>query len=107
MLIQACLCSEYTITHIVSRLKVNKSTISHEISKYSYFKNGINIPCYKPKGICNICARRVVCDKTKKYFEFQRADSCSNINSKYSLQEAIIVHSFSYMIYSQTRFLSK
>ena len=40
MFIQACIHQGMNITEIASRIGVNKSTISREINKYSYIKNG-------------------------------------------------------------------
>lgn len=43
MVIQVCIHQGMDITEIASRIWVNKSTISREINKYSYFKNGNDI----------------------------------------------------------------
>ena len=55
MVIQACIHQGMNITEIISRIGVNKSTISREINKCSYFKNGNDFSCFKRKagGKCN------------------------------------------------------
>ena len=67
MVIQACIHQGMNITEIASRLEVNKSTISREINKYSYIKEGKELSCSRMKagGTCNKCNAVAYCKKRK------------------------------------------
>lgn len=57
------------ITEIASKIRVNKSTISREINKYSYIKNGNEFSCLKEKleeHVINVMLLHVV--KKKNLF---------------------------------------
>ena len=76
MVIQACIHQGMNITEIASRLEVNKSTISREINKYSYIKEGKDLSCSRMKagGTCNKCNAVAYCKKRKKYYDFALAE---------------------------------
>lgn len=97
MVIQACIHQGMNITEIASRIGVNKSTISREINKYSYIKNGNDLSCSKRKagGTCNKCKTVGYCNRRKRYYDFALAEEKSKnlrstSRSHTSLNEAIL-----------------
>ena len=79
MVIQTCIHQGMNITEIASRIGVNKSTISREINKYSYIKNGNDLSCSKRKagGTCNKCKTVGYCKRRKRYYDFALAEEKS------------------------------
>ena len=79
MVIKAYIHHGMNITEIASRIVVNKSTMSREINKHSYIKNGNEFSCFKRKagGTCNKCNAVVYCKKRKKYYDFTLAEEKS------------------------------
>jgi len=78
MLIQACLIKNNSITEIARRLKKNKSTISREISSHIEIHKGYEEHiCTHSKEyfICNVCPHKYFCGYTKKYYNFEKANS--------------------------------
>jgi IS30 family transposase len=84
MIIQACLHDSRNLAQIATRLNVSKSTISREISKFSYVKLGYKCSCAKKSrlDLCNGCQYSGSCLKEKRFYNFKTAEEkSSNLRS--------------------------
>jgi IS30 family transposase len=84
MIIQACIHDKRNLTQISARLNVSKSTISREISKFSYTKPGSKYSCAQRNrlGLCNGCKYTGACPKEKRFYNFKIAEGkSSNLRS--------------------------
>ena len=70
MTIQACIHDNRNLAQISARINFSKSTISREISKFSYTKPGNKHSCAQRNrlNLCNGCKYTGVCPKIKKLF---------------------------------------
>lgn len=96
MIINACLNSKMNFTDIGKRLDVDKSTISREVRRNSYTKNGEDRECGKKiNGLCNKCKTACVCRAKKRYYDCFIADKkskerASNSRNKIKLPAEIV-----------------
>lgn len=85
MVIQACLHDGRSLTQIAARLNVSKSTVSREISRFSYAKPGDKRLCAKRKSrfaLCNGCKKSCFCTLEKRFYNFEAAEErSSNLRS--------------------------
>lgn len=78
MTIQACIHDHRNVTQIASRIGVNKSTISREISQHVTKKVGYRIqscPHLNSMGLCNTCLYRGQCRKERFYYNYVDAQN--------------------------------
>lgn len=79
MEIQACIHDNRNLDQMATRLDVSKSTISREISKFSYVKPGVILPCSRRSrlDLCNGCKYSGSCLKEKRFYNFKIAEEKS------------------------------
>lgn len=78
--IQAGLAKAESFSKIAKRLKCSPSTVSREVFKNSYYKEGNGFGKCKnlPKNhLCNGCSFHYTCTRTKKYYDFNVAQELS------------------------------
>ena len=86
MTIQACISKKMTIKEIATRLNVHISTIYRELERNS-IKRESPILCYKLNSkykICNNCHNKNICNKNKRYYDFEEAEIKTKTNRKNS-----------------------
>lgn len=80
MIIQACIHDNRNLAQIATRLIASKSTVSREISKFSYIKKGYKFPCLRRSrlNLCNGCAHSGSCLKEKRFYNFKTTEEMSS-----------------------------